>query len=199
MDKVQLNLCYIIFLLIAFAMAPSLRSQESNASLETDNNEIERMQKKLDALESEIEQLKKRMAQEQQQQSEQDAAPDYAISINPDLDYSTPFQTLGRFQLQYGFSTATIVFDNNGQNIERNKRIPIIKACTDMADLNRMSAQDFLFLGFDQSTSNAIISERQSRAGFSSSRELLDISGVKENHFWQIRPSIIAIGVNGSN
>ncbi len=79
------------------------------------------------------------------------------------------------------------------QTLLKEEQIPTIQVCETKANINEMDKKDFQALGFDQSTSEKIVQQREEKGQFASVDELSQIPGVSQDSLAKVRDDL---GVN---
>ncbi|MCO4754117.1 MAG: helix-hairpin-helix domain-containing protein [Bacteriovoracaceae bacterium] len=149
---------------------------------QVDPAQVDKLQKQVSELQKEVERLK--------QQQQRDKSDTHMVEIGRKLMKPKLMGDIGRFRITEGQVSAQT---KKGEMESEEKQIPGLQVCTTMADVNRMSQQDFEFLGFDQDSAKDIVAARENLGEFKSSKQLEAIAGVDKSLINSLKDNIIAI------
>lgn len=160
--------------------------QESGQEIQ---QQIEDMQNRIQALQRQVDKLKDRDKQMRQEESEPVGAVT-RVEIKNGLRAAKEKGAIGKYSIMEGKASAT-AFKKTEESSERS--IPALQICATMADANRMSEEDFAFMGFDPKTSKKIVESRDMLGGFTSSKQISEVEGVTPQDFQVAADYMIAI------
>tara|TARA_B100000212_G_scaffold18239_1_gene12304 strand:+ start:703 stop:1320 length:618 start_codon:yes stop_codon:yes gene_type:complete len=156
---------------------PQRQKQESQAM-----NKLKELQEQVADLKEEVTELKS------QKQAMVDKVVEMQVEHN--LQGQRVKGRLGRFMISEGKARAMV---RTEQNTTKNKMLPALQVCATMADVNRLTKEDLIFLGMSEPIANQVLEVRNRRGQFSSSKQLNSIAGVDQELIETIRPGIMAI------
>lgn len=169
--------------------------QEENIKQENveQEQEIKTLNKKILALQRQVDELKK---QNQQPPKNEQAREVVKVSMDPNLKAVKAEGRIGKFSVSQGDATAKVIAANGELSL---REMPALKVCATMADANKLSKADFLFLGLGDEVSDKIIQRRGLQEGFKSSDEIkslvMEQNRTKEkSKIWdQVKESIFVL------
>ena len=172
-----------------------------------DRQDVQKMEEQIEVLERKVERLetnlareRSKMRQEQQEQKQQVVKVADSEKMGPknlkglvfsnELSSSSDRGSIGKFRIHEGSAEAIASYED--APVE-TRSLPALKVCAVMADVNRMSVEDFAFLGMSRDAAMNAVSERMKRGEFTSSKQIAEIEGIGPEGFQKIEDEVIAI------
>lgn len=188
-----------------FESAPERQAQQEDKQqqqqmVEVSQEELQKLRKQIQALQRQVDKLKTRQqAQEQRsqetkegQKTEQKKQDEKVtrVSIQQGLRNAEKVGEFGRYGIMAGTTTAKAW--KLGDTADE-REVPALQVCSTLADVNRMSAQDFVFMGLEPAVAKEVIQARELLGKFSSSKQITAVEGVEPETFETLRQSVIAV------
>lgn len=190
----------------------SNNAQSAQRQVETQENapitkeSVQKMEEQIEVLERKVDRLEKNLArarsarrQEQKEygkSAQKDSGEKMKAKKLEGLVFSreltSPLDrgTIGKFSVHEGKAEAIASYEK--APIE-TRSIPALKVCTVMADANKMSVEDFAFMGLSRDAAMNAVSSRMRRGEFSSSKDLAEVDGIGPANYDNLEDKIIAI------
>lgn len=149
---------------------------------QTTTKQIKELQQKVAGLQKELIELKK-----QRQMSMNKVVE---VEVGHDIKEKKIKGELGRFTIAEGRAQTMVKMAEDKTD---KRELPALQVCATMADVNRLSKDDFVFLGLDEQSAQRVIDARERMGQFSSSKQLNAITGVDADLLNTLRPEIMAI------
>ena len=167
---------------------------------------VQKMEETIKILERKVDRLEKKIARaesrnkEKRQEQTASAKKDQGekkknknlegLVFSDELSSSVDRGNIGKFSVHQGVAESIASYEN--APVE-TRSLPALKVCAVMADANRMSVEDFAFLGMSRDAAMNAVSERMKRGQYTSSKQLAEVEGVGPDGYSKIEDKIIAI------
>lgn len=174
------------------------QKQEQSAKQEREQDQftisqkqVEGLQNKVQALQRQVDRLKKDQRQRQQTASSEESQNKITrVVVGDGLRDAKERGKIGRYAIMEGTTTAQAY---QLAQTPTEKEVPALQVCATLADVNRMNKEDFVFMGFDEQVAEEILEARRLLGNFSSSKQITAVEGVEPEAFDKVRESVIAI------
>ncbi len=190
-------------------MASNEQSDRPQAQQETKppvtKESVQKMEETIQVLERKVDRLEKKLAraaqsrEKKQEQTERGNKSEgekmkkknlEGLVFSEELSSPVDRGNIGKFSVQQGKAESIANYEN--APVE-TRTLPALKVCAVMADANRMSVEDFAFLGMSRDAAMNAVAERMKRGQYTSSKQLAEVEGVGPDGYSKIEDKIIAI------